>query len=242
MSSTVLLVHGERRVRAAAKNALTRAGHAVRESDELKPNELGRAELVLASWTALSPIAETLLHLRNQPSTRNVRVVVLAAHQDMRSAISALEYGADDCVGVPFDAEELVARVNACLRRPVTTVQAERLTAGPLTLDKAVHSVLVNEHAVCLAPTEFRLMTFFLENQDRVFSRGELLRRAWRKNIRAGKRTVDVHVRRLRQQLEPFGCEWMIQTVRGFGYRFTTDSSEPNHGERDPDLHRARST
>jgi two-component system, OmpR family, phosphate regulon response regulator PhoB len=240
MGSTVLLVHGERRVRAAAKNALTRAGHAVRESDELKPNELGRAELLLASWTVLSPIAETLLHLRNQPSTRDVRVVVLAPHQDMRSAISALEYGADDCVGVPFDAEELVGRVNACLRRPIATVRAERLTAGPLTLDKAVHSVIVNGQAVSLAPTEFRLMTFFLENQGRVFSRGELLRRAWRKNIRAGKRTVDVHVRRLRQQLEPFGCEWMIQTVRGFGYRFTTEHSMLDHDERDSTLRSAQ--
>jgi two-component system phosphate regulon response regulator PhoB len=239
MGSTVLLVHGERRVRAAARNALTRAGLAVRESDELRQNELGRAELLLASWTALSPIAETLLHLRNQPQTRDVRVVILAPHQDMRSAISALEYGADDCIGVPFDAEELVGRVNACLRRPVASAQAERLTAGPVTLDKAVHRVLINDQAVSLAPTEFRLMSFFLENQGRVFSRGELLRRAWPKNIRAGNRTVDVHVRRLRRQLEPFGCEWMIQTVRGFGYRFTTDNSQPSDA-RDPALHGAQ--
>jgi two-component system phosphate regulon response regulator PhoB len=66
-------------------------------------------------------------------------------------------------------------------------------------------------------------MTFFLENQGRVFSRAELLSRAWTKNIKAGHRTVDVHVRRLRQQLEPFGCEGMIQTVRGFGYRFSIE-------------------
>jgi two-component system phosphate regulon response regulator PhoB len=84
--------------------------------------------------------------------------------------------------------------------------------------------MLVNDRVVDLAPTEFRLMAFLLENQGRVFNRNELLTRAWAKNIKAGHRTVDVHVRRLRQQLEPFGCEDMIQTVRGFGYRFSAES------------------
>jgi len=78
----------------------------------------------------------------------------------------------------------------------------------------------VSDQLIDLAPTEFRLMAFFLENQGRVFSRDELLRRAWSKNIKAGHRTVDVHVRRLRQLLEPFECDSYIQTVRGFGYRF----------------------
>src|SRR5262249_41829306 len=94
------------------------------------------------------------------------------------------------------------------------------LVAGPVTLDKAVHCLTVNEQSIDLAPTEFRLMAFFLENQGRVFSRDELLRRAWSKNIKAGHRTVDVHVRRVRQLLEPFDCDGYIQTVRGFGYRF----------------------
>jgi two-component system phosphate regulon response regulator PhoB len=103
-------------------------------------------------------------------------------------------------------------------------------------LDKAVHCLFVNEKPVDLAPTEFRLMAFFLENQGRVFSRDELLRRAWSKNIKAGHRTVDVHVRRLRQLLEPFGCDDFIQTVRGFGYRFASSPREVRvvngHGER----------
>jgi two-component system phosphate regulon response regulator PhoB len=97
----------------------------------------------------------------------------------------------------------------------------DTLTAGPVVLDRSVHRVLVSNRVVDLAPTEFRLMAFFLENQGRVFSRSELLTRAWKRNIKAGHRTVDVHVRRLRRQLEPFGCEDMIQTVRGFGYRLS---------------------
>ena len=105
-------------------------------------------------------------------------------------------------------------------------MRPDQLTAGPVVLDKAVHCLTVNDQLVELAPTEFRLMAFFLENQGRVFSRDELLRRAWSKNIKAGHRTVDVHVRRLRQLLEPFGCDDLIQTVRGFGYRF----AQPMHG------------
>ena len=93
-------------------------------------------------------------------------------------------------------------------------------------LDKGVHVLLVSDRPVSLAPTEFRLMSFFLENQGRVFSRDELLRRAWSRKIKAGHRTVDVHVRRLRQLLEPFGCDDMIQTVRGFGYRFSVNGTQ----------------
>ena len=108
----------------------------------------------------------------------------------------------------------------ACAGPLAATARPDLLAAGPVVLDKAAHCLTVNERSIDLAPTEFRLMAFFLENQGRVFSRDELLRRAWSKNIRAGHRTVDVHVRRLRQLLEPFECDRYIQTVRGFGYRF----------------------
>ncbi len=93
-------------------------------------------------------------------------------------------------------------------------------------LDKAVHRLLVRGKEVALSPAEFRLLAFLLENQGRVFSRDELLRGAWPKNITAGGRTVDVHVRRLRQLLEPFGCDDIIQTVRSFGYRLALPSAE----------------
>jgi two-component system, OmpR family, phosphate regulon response regulator PhoB len=227
MGGNLLVVHAEARVRASARLALERAGHAVAEASRLVVPEIGRPDLILISWTALSPVAETLLRLRNQENARQIRVVIIAHRDEVRAAIGALEHGADDCLSVPFEPEELLARINACLRRPVATAQAEQLTAGPVVLDKAIHRVLVHDKLVDLAPTEFRLLTFFLENQGRVFSRAELLRRAWTKNIKAGHRTVDVHVRRLRQQLEPFQCEGMIQTVRGFGYRFSVETADP---------------
>jgi two-component system phosphate regulon response regulator PhoB len=230
MGSAVLLVHGEQQVRQAAREALELGGHAVHETDELNGAwrllERARPDLILMPWTALKPIRDVLAELRERDATRQSRIIVWAPRTDMREAINALEFGADDCLGVPFDRTELLARVNACLRRPAAVTRPDQLTAGPLLLDKGVHCLLVDGELVDLAPTEFRLMAFFLENQGRVFSRDELLRRAWAKNIKAGHRTVDVHVRRLRQLLEPFDCDDMIQTVRGFGYRFAAPARE----------------
>jgi two-component system phosphate regulon response regulator PhoB len=224
MGSAVLLVHGEKPLRAAARGVLELAGHAVEEAHELSSAwrlvETAKPDLILLPWTAPSPVRAWLARLREDTVTRQSRVIVWAAQAEIHEAVDSLELGADDCLAVPFDRAELVARVNACLRRPASSTRPDLLAAGPVVLDKAVHCLLVHQHPVNLAPTEFRLMTFFLENQGRVFSRDELLRRAWSKNIKAGHRTVDVHVRRLRQLLEPFGCDDFIQTVRGFGYRF----------------------
>jgi two-component system phosphate regulon response regulator PhoB len=231
MASAVLLVHGERAVREAARAALELAGHSVQEAHELSSAwrlaELAPPDLILLSWSSTKAVRDTLTRLREGGATRQSRVIVWADQTEMNEAVDALEFGADDCLGVPFDRAELIARANACLRRPAAAAtRPDLLTAGPVVLDKAIHCLTVNDSIVDLAPTEFRLLAFFLENQGRVFSRDELLRRAWAKNIRAGHRTVDVHVRRLRQLLEPFGCDAFIQTVRGFGYRFVQLSND----------------
>jgi two-component system phosphate regulon response regulator PhoB len=224
MGSAVLLVHDERPLRDAARRALEFAGHSVTEADDLpaawRAVDAARPELIALPWTVGKNVRDALLRLRDQEATRLSRVIVWAQQRDIHEAINALEFGADDCLALPFEPAELVARVNACLRRPPAVARPDQLTAGPLVLDKGVHCLLVDGQPVALAPTEFRLLAFLLENQGRVFSRDELLRRAWSKNISAGQRTVDVHVRRLRQVLEPFGCDALIQTIRGFGYRF----------------------
>jgi two-component system phosphate regulon response regulator PhoB len=163
---------------------------------------------------------DALDRLRDQQATSQSRIVVWADQADIHDAIHALEFGADDCLPIPFDRVELVARINACLRRAAAGARPDQLAAGPLVLDKAGHCLWVDDRPIELAPTEFRLMAFFLENRGRVFGRDELLRRAWPRAIKAGHRTVDVHVRRLREHLEPFRLDVLIQTVRGFGYRF----------------------
>jgi two-component system phosphate regulon response regulator PhoB len=230
MDGPVLVIHDEQALRAAAREALTQAGRAVAEAAEIAAAmtvaDRVRPAVVIVPWLGRRPLREALARLREGDSTRRSRLIVWADHSEMPSAVAALEFGADDCLALPFEPSELVARVNASLRRPLATVRPDQLSAGPLVLDKAIHRLLVRGHEVALSPAEFRLLAFLLENQGRVFSRDELLRGAWPKNITAGGRTVDVHVRRLRQLLEPFGCDDLIQTVRSFGYRLVPPTHE----------------
>jgi two-component system phosphate regulon response regulator PhoB len=236
MDAAVLVIHDEQDVRTAAARALVRAGHRVTESAELEAAlqlaDRIRPAVIVLPWLGRRQARESLARLREADATRRSRLIVWTEHCDMPNAVAALELGADDCFALPLEPAELVARVNACLRRPLASVRPDQLSAGPLVLDKAIHRLLVHGREVPLSPAEFRLLAFLLENQGRVYSRHELLRGAWPKNITAGGRTVDVHVRRLRQLLEPFGCDKMIQTVRSFGYRLSLDrvpqtSTEP---------------
>jgi two-component system phosphate regulon response regulator PhoB len=230
MDGAVLVIHDEQTLRAAARHALTQAGRQVAEAAEvagaLTVAAHVRPAVIVLPWLGRRPVRDALAQLREAEATRRSRLIVWAEQSEMPSAVAALEFGADDCVALPFEPSELVARVNACLRRPLATVKPDQLTAGPLILDKGIHRLLVHGREVSLSPAEFRLLAFLLENQGRVFSRDELLRGAWPKHITAGGRTVDVHVRRLRQLLEPFGCDAVIQTVRSFGYRLVPPSRE----------------
>jgi two-component system phosphate regulon response regulator PhoB len=182
--------------------------------------------LMLLEWTGTRSARGFLATMAESATGAPPRVIVVAAQGDRDEAVQALNFGFEDCLLSPFSAAELLARVGAALRRPVSTDNGEHVSAGPIHLDKAAHRVFVAGQPLDFAPTEFRLLRFFLENQGRVFSRQELLERAWSNNVHAGPRTVDVHVRRLRQVLEPYSCDYMIQTVRGFGYRFSPLSHE----------------
>lgn len=219
MGKSILLVHPDSSVQRDVRTLLANTGFKLALTEELSLSEFGKPDAALIGWPALSPAPESLRWLKQHSAAPDLRVIVLATQQEYGSAVRSLEDGADDCVLLPLKGDELLVRLNACLARPQVRPISERLTAGPIVLDRRLHRVLVRNQHLNLAPTEFRLLAFLLENQGRVFSRNELLTRAWSANVRAGQRTVDVHVRRLRQQLEPFRCEDMIQTVRGFGYR-----------------------
>ena len=108
MGSSILIVHGEKQLRTSTRNILEKAGHDVREAKELGQSNGFRPDLMLISWTALSPVADSLLRLRSHDATRQSRIIVLAPRPDLRAAINALELGADDCVAVPFEGEELL--------------------------------------------------------------------------------------------------------------------------------------
>lgn len=234
MNGAVLLVHGDEPLRASARRALSAAGRPVGEAADigtaLKLAEELRPAVVVLPWLGPRLGRESLVELRGADATRGSRLIVWAEQAEISSAVAALELGADDCVRLPLEAAELVARVNASLRRPAAALEPGRLSAGPLVLDAALHRLLVKGREVPLSPTEFRLLKFLLENSRRVLSRDELLVNAWPRHIKAGGRTVDVHVRRLRRLLEPFGCDGMIQTVRSFGYRLAC-TDPVTHGE-----------
>jgi two-component system phosphate regulon response regulator PhoB len=152
-----------------------------------------------------------------------MRVLMTSAQSTVDSAVSALELGADDFVPKPLNMQEFLARVAACLRRPATLLRADSISAGGITIDNIGHRVTADGSFLSLAPREYDLLLFLLNNQNRVFSRRQLLAHVWGRDAIVGPRTVDVHIRRLRNLLEPYSYAKYIQTVRGSGYRFSLE-------------------
>lgn len=178
--------------------------------------------LVLLDWMLpdMSGI-ELLRRLRREPRLREIPVIMLTARGEEADRVRGLESGADDYVVKPFSIRELKARINTHLRKQVND-RATTFSIDGLVLDQESYRTTVNGQPIELGPTEFRLLRHFMSHRDRVFSRSQLLDAVWGTNVYIEERTVDVHIRRLRQALEPFGKEQLIQTVRGAGYRFST--------------------
>jgi two-component system, OmpR family, phosphate regulon response regulator PhoB len=159
--------------------------------------------------------------LRAEARTRVLPIIILTAKAEEPDKVMGLESGADDYITKPFSPRELVARVNALLRRRTPELGGERLTVGPLVLDTARHDVRVNDQVIPLGAAEFKLLRFLMAHPERVFSRGQLLDQVWGDHAYIEERTVDVHVLRLRKALAEHGVEHFVQTVRGVGYRMT---------------------
>jgi two-component system phosphate regulon response regulator PhoB len=130
-----------------------------------------------------------------------------------------LDAGADDYIAKPFSTKELLARVRAVLRRRAPEPVGEAMTIAGLTLDPATHRVSFLDHPIKLGPTEFKLLQFLMGSSERVHSRAQLLDKVWGDHVYIEERTVDVHVKRLREALAQAGA--MVETVRGAGYRLT---------------------
>jgi two-component system phosphate regulon response regulator PhoB len=205
-----------RQLRAAGHDAVCAADAAAALSIlRQAPIDALITEWHLADTSALDLAAR----LRRDPHGVAARVLIASGQNEPAEVARALDSGIDDYLVKSSTAEELVARVNAALRRPVATPEGV-LQVGPVVLDRVSHKVTVDGRTIELAPAEFRLMAHFMENRGRVLSRRQLLAQVWQRTRGIGERTVDVHVRRLRAALGPFGCEDLLQTVRGFGYRF----------------------
>ncbi len=168
--------------------------------------------------------AQLLARLKAQEQTRAVPVIMLTARGFEMDKVRALDMGADDYIVKPFGVLELLSRVRAVLRRAAPVQARELLIAGPVRLDDARHEVLVGESPVQLTNLEFRLLRFLIKNPGIVFSREQLLSRVWDVEYAGDTRTVDMHIRALRQKLGV--AAGLIQTRRGVGYRLVREETE----------------
>jgi len=158
---------------------------------------------------------------RADPRTRGLAIIMLTARAEESDKIGGLDAGADDYLTKPFSNNELLARIRALLRRKAPDALDVAVELGALRLDPATHRVSCGGQELKIGPTEFRLLRFLMTHPERVHSRSQLLDRVWGDHVFIEERTVDVHVKRLRESLTPGGCAAMIETVRGAGYRFS---------------------
>ena len=167
---------------------------------------------------------------RGDARTREMPIIMLTARAEEADKVSGLDAGADDYLTKPFSTQELLARIRAVLRRRAPEALDAAITLGSLTLNPATRRVVCRQAAgteteVRVGPTEFRLLHFLMAHPERVHSRAQLLDRVWGDHVFIEERTVDVHVKRLREALAPAGCASMIETVRGAGYRLTQQAT-----------------
>lgn len=222
----ILIVEDEAAIREMLHIALNKVGFVVEEAvdvQEAKTLIFNRLpELILLDWMlpGVSGI-EFARHLKKEPQTQQVPIIMLTARGEEGDKIRGLEVGADDYVTKPFSPRELVARIKAVLRRACFYNESEQLVVNELQLYPAEHRVMVGEQEVQIGPTEFRLLHFFMRHPERVYSRSQVLDQVWGGNVYIEERTVDVHIRRLRKALASYGYDYLVQTVRGVGYRFS---------------------
>jgi two-component system phosphate regulon response regulator PhoB len=185
-------------------------------------------DLVLLDWMLPGQSGLSLARRwRGDARTRELPVIMLTARADEADKVSGLDAGADDYLTKPFSTHELMARIRAVLRRKAPEALDSAVDAGPLRLDPSTRRVTRGDVELKLGPTEFRLLHFLMAHPERVHSRAQLLDRVWGDHVFIEERTVDVHVKRLREALGRGGVAHMIETVRGAGYRLTQQVAEP---------------
>ncbi|MEI7840010.1 MAG: phosphate regulon transcriptional regulator PhoB [Methylococcaceae bacterium] len=223
----ILVVEDEDAIREMLIVVLEQAGfnvHAVSTAEEGQHflNDT-LPDLILLDWMLpnISGI-EWARRLRKEPIYQELPIILLTARGEEEDKMRGFGCGIDDYMTKPFSPRELVARLRAVLRRSSKHQWLPQITAGDLTIDTEQHRLTIGDQVVEVSPTEFRLMQFFMTHPDKVFNRTQLLDQVWGRSVYIEERTVDVHIRRLRKILEIYNREDVVQTVRGFGYRFST--------------------
>lgn len=196
----------------------TDSASAQREIDAVLP------DAVLLDWMLPGESGLVLAkRWRAHPRTKSVPIIMLTARGEEMDRVAGLDAGADDYISKPFSTKELLARLRAVLRRRTPERVEGSISVGALLLDAETYRVSFNEQMLKLGPTEFKLLHYLMTHSERVHSRSKLLDRVWGDHVFIEERTVDVHVKRLREALGP-NAGRMIETVRGAGYRLTVQA------------------
>ncbi|MDQ2068369.1 phosphate regulon transcriptional regulator PhoB [Natronospira bacteriovora] len=225
----ILVVEDEAAIREMVAFSLTRAGFEVVEAEDVNQARLIVADqlpdLIVLDWMLpdMSGLEYARL-LKRDDLTRGLPIIMLTARSEEDDKVRGLESGVDDYITKPFSSREMIARIQAVLRRAAPDGGEDLVAVDGLQINMASHRVTGNGQPINLGPTEYRLLTFFMTHPDRVYTRGQLLDRVWGSNVYVEERTVDVHIRRLRKALAPAGFDGYVQTVRGSGYRFSPEA------------------
>ena len=223
----ILLVEDELAIREMMKFAFYKSDFILLEAEDAEQAQVmimqEHPDLILLDWMlpGISGL-ELAQRLKKDTASKEIPIIMLTARGEENDRVRGLDAGADDYVTKPFSPRELMARIKAVLRRS-TPDQDGILEIGGIRMDSAKHRLSVGENKFALGPTEYKLLHFFMTHPERVYDRSQLLDRVWGGDVYIEERTVDVHIRRLRKALAEFKVEHLIQTVRGAGYRFSTE-------------------
>ena len=196
------------------------------ENGELAQKEIDTVlpDLNLLDWMLPGESGVTLARKwRSDPRTKGVPIIMLTAKVDENDKVKGLDAGADDYITKPFSVSEMLARIRAVLRRRAPEQAVPNVSVGELTLDGATYRVSYQGEPLKIGPTEFKLLSYLMHHAERVHTRSQLLDKVWGDHVFIEERTVDVHIKRLRESLGKAGV--MVETVRGTGYRLTAQAT-----------------
>lgn len=183
-------------------------------------------DIILLDWMMPNMSGPELTRrLRKNPVMETIPIIMLTARVSEDDKVTGLNAGADDYIIKPFSPRELIARINAVLRRSDPGGTDGKITTGLISMDTLSRQVFLADKPTHIGPTEYRLLEFFMTHENRAFSRSQLLDHVWGTNVFLEERTVDVHIRRLRKILQKAKLDHYIQTVRSHGYRFVAAES-----------------
>jgi len=225
MTASVLVVEDEPSIQELIAVNLARHGHSVKRAataeEAYRAVAAALPDVILLDWMLPdSPGPAITRKLRGDPRTREVPIIMLTARAGEDDKVAGLEAGCDDYITKPFSPRELEARIQAVLRRRAPELSKDAVEVEGLVLNPATRSVTGSGEKLHMSPTEFELLHFFMTHRDRVYTRSQILDQVWGDHVFIEDRTVDVHIRRLRDALSPTGHGTLVETVRGAGYRF----------------------